>query len=153
MRSLGILSLLGLVTLVCVTGCQSSKPGSSSHAAVEIKGHPIDEIWTTTIVVFAEQGYRLRTNSAIQLFFDRPATTAEKLKYGDWMNDGMAMEIKVRLQELAADTCLLRADAYVVQDPNSSFFRSERRIYSLSGAPYRKLLEEVALRVQFPLPN
>jgi len=153
MKTLGILSWLGLATLLLVTGCQSSKPGSASHAAVEIKGHPLDDIWTTTIVVFAEQGYRLRTNSTVQLFFDRPATTGEKVKYGDWMNEDMVMEIKVRLQELDADTCLLRADAYIVQDPTSSNFRSERRIVSLSGKPYRQLLEEVSHRLDNPPPN
>ncbi len=139
---------LGLLALLLVVGCQSSKPGSSSDAAVEIKGHSLDRIWTTTVVVFAEQAYRLRTNSATQLNFDRPASTGEKLKYGDWMNDGMMMEVKVRLQELTSDTTLLRADVYVVQDPTNPSFRSERRIMSLSHRPYQKLLEDVQHRLE-----
>lgn len=150
MKTLGVLCLLELVALLLVTGCQSSKPGSASHAALEIKGFPRDDVWTTTIIVFAEQGYQLRTNYPTQLVFDRPATTGEKLKYGDWMNDGMVMEIKVRLQELEADTTLLRADAYVVQDPVNPVFRSERRIMSLSGKPYRKMLEDVLHRLEGP---
>jgi predicted component of type VI protein secretion system len=153
MKTLCILSLLGLVALMLVTGCQSSKPGSASHAALEIKGYPHDDIWTTTIIVFAEQGYELRTNSPTKLVFDRPATTGEKLKYGDWMNDGMVMQIKVRLQELEANTTLLRADAYAVQDPVNPVFRSERRIMSLSGKPYRLLLEEVLHRLEGSPPK
>jgi len=150
MKVFFVLGWVGLVVLALMTGCQSSKPGSASHAALEIKGYPHDDIWTTTIVVFAEEGYQLRTNSAVLLCFDRPASTGEKVKYGDWMNDGMRMEIKVRLQDLTADTCLLRADAYIVQDPTDPSFRSERRIMSFSGNPYRKLLEAVLHRLESP---
>jgi len=150
MKTLGILVWAGLVALLLVTGCQSSQPGSASHAALVIKGYPRDDIFTTTIVVFAEEGYRLRTNSAPQLNFERPATSSEKFKYGDWINSGMAMEVKVRLQELDADTCLLRADAYVVQDPHDPSFRSERRIMSLNGKPYREILDEVLHRLEGP---
>jgi hypothetical protein len=153
MKTLRVLSWLGLLGLLLVTGCQSSKPGSESHAALEITGQPVDKIWTTTVVVFAEQGYRLRTNSATQLIFDRPASSAEKFKYGDWMNEGMAMQIKVRLQETSSTTCLMRADAFVVQDPTDPNFRHERRLSLTSGKPYRKLLEAVQHRLEGSPPN
>ena len=147
-----LLSCLSLAGLLLVTGCQSNKPGSSSHAAVEIKGHSATEIQTTTVVVFAENGFSLRTNTPTLMVFDRPATSAEKVKYGDWLNDGMQMQVKVRLQSMPEMTYLVRADAYSVQDPNDALFREEHRLMLFSAKFYQKLLDDVAYRLNFSPP-
>jgi hypothetical protein len=148
MKSLSILSCLALFGLL-VTGCQSSKPGGSSHAAVEIKGHTATEIQDTTVAVFAENGFTLRTNTPIMMHFDRAATGGEKVKYGDWFNEGMKMEIKVRLQSQPEQTYLLRADVYSVQDANDTNFREEKRLMMLSSKAYQKMLDDVAYRLKF----
>ena len=153
MKMLLLLAGTGLTSLLLLTGCQSNKPGSSSHAALEIKGHPAEAIQATTVVVFAEKGYTLRTNTPTVMLFDRPATSGEKLKYGDWMNDGMLMSVKVRLQSQPNETYLLRADAYMIQDPNDPIFREESRLMLFNAKTYRKMLEEVANRLDFPLPK
>ncbi len=151
----GVVLLIGLgaTGAFLFTGCQSNKPGSSSHAALEIKGHPAEAIRATTVVVFAEKGYTLRTNTPTTMLFDRPATTGEKLKYGDWMNDGMLMSVKVRLQSEPNETYLLRADAYMIQDPTSPVFREESRLMLFNAKTYREILEEVSNRLDFPLPK
>jgi hypothetical protein len=149
MKSISHLFYLTAVGLLLVTGCQSSKPGSSSHAAVEIKGHSAMEIQDTTVAVFAENGFTLRTNTPILMLFDRAATTGEKVKYGDWMNDGMKMQVKVRLQSQPEQKYLLRADVYSVQDPNDTNFREEKRLMMFSSATYQKLLDDVAYRLKF----
>ena len=149
MKSISPLFYLTVVGLLLVTGCQSSKPGSSSHAAVEIKGHSATEIQNTTVAVFAENGFTLRTNTPILMLFDRPATTGEKVKYGDWLNDGMKMQIKVRLQSQPEQKYLLRADVYSVQDPNDTNFREEKRLMMFSSSTYQKLLDDVAYRLKF----
>jgi len=149
MKSIGIWFCLTIPALLLVTGCQSSKPGGSSHAAVEIKGHSASEIQNTTVAVFAENGFTLRTNTPLLMLFDRAATTGEKVKYGDWFNDGMKMEIKVRFQSLPEETYLLRADVYAVQDANNTSFREEKRLMMFSSKEYQKLLDEVAQRLKF----
>ena len=149
MRSFAPLFCVAVCGLLLVTGCQSSKPGSSSHAAVEIKGHSATEIQNTTVAVFAENGFTLRTNTPVIMLFDRPATTGEKVKYGDWMNEGMKIQIKVRLQSQPEQTYLLRADVYSVQDPNDTSFREEKRLMMFSSKAYQKLLDDVAFRLQF----
>jgi hypothetical protein len=149
---LGWVGLLGLLLLT--TGCQSSKkPGSSSHAAVEIKGHSPDEIRNTTVVVFAEQGYVLRTNSPGRMTFERPASSGEKFRYGDWMNDGMIMRIKVRLEEMTENDCLLRADVYAVQNPTEIYYHEENRITLMNRKPYQKMLDDVLHRLEGPPTN
>ena len=149
MKSFLTLLCATLFGLLLVTGCQSSKPGSSSHAAVEIKGHSATEIQDTTVAVFAENGFTLRTNTPVLMLFDRAATGGEKVKYGDWFNDGMKMQVKVRLQNQAAQTYLLRADVYSVQDPNDQNFREEKRLMMFSSSSYQKLLDDVAYRLKF----
>lgn len=149
MKSISTLFSLVALSLFLVAGCQSSKPGSSSHAAVEIKGHSATEVQNTTVAVFAENGFTLRTNTPVLMLFDRPATTGEKVKYGDWLNDGMKMQIKVRLQSQPEQTYLLRADVYAVQDPNDTNFREEKRLMMFSSSAYQKLLDDVAYRLKF----
>lgn len=149
MKSISTLFCASVLGLLLVTGCQSSKPGSSSHAAVEIKDHSATEIQDTTVAVFAENGFTLRTNTPVMMLFDRPATLGEKAKYGDWFNEGMKMQVKVRLQNQAEQTYLLRADVYSVQDPNDANFREEKRAMMFSSKNYQKLLDEVAHRLKF----
>jgi len=153
MKSFGTVFCAALFGLLLVTGCQSSKPGSSSHAAVEIKGHSAAEIQNTTVVVLAESGFTLRTNTPMIMLFDRPATTGEKVKYGDWLNEGMKMQIKVRLQSQPEQTYLLRADVYSVQDANDANFREETRLIMFSSKTYQKMLDAVAYRLKFSPPQ
>jgi len=144
---------LMLAALVLFVGCQSSQPGGSSHAAVEIKDRTSKEIQATTVVVFAENGFSLRTNTPTLMRFERMASSGEKLKYGDWLNDGMAMLVKVRLQSLPDNAHLLSADVYRVQDPDDPNFREERRVTLVGTKFYRKLLEEIARRLGSPPPE
>ena len=155
MKTFGLFIWAGLLGfLLLATGCQSSKkPGSSSHASVEIKGHSLDEIRDTTVVVFAEQGYTLRTNLPGRMTFERPASNGEKFKYGDWMNEGMVMRIKVRIEEMAENDCLLRADVYAVQDPMDIYFGEEKRITLMSAKSYQKMLDDVLRQLESPPKN
>ena len=153
MRSFRIPLFLAVSSLLLVTGCQSSKPGSSSHATVEIKGHSATEIQNTTVAVFAESGFTLRTNTPVMMLFDRVATTGEKVKYGDWFNDGMKMQIKVKLQSQPEQKYLLRADVYSVQDANDPSFREEKRLMLFSSKTYQKMLDDVAYRLKFSSGN
>lgn len=149
MKSFGTFFCAAVLGLLAVTGCKSNKPGSSSHAAVEIKGHSVTEIQDTTVAVFAENGFTLRTNTPVLMLFDRPATNGEKAKYGDWFNEGMRMQVRVRLQSQPEQTYLVRADVYSVQDANDTNFREEKRAMMFSSKAYQKLLDDVAYRLKF----
>jgi len=147
MRAICLCTGLALVAVGLVAGCKSSQPGSSSHAAVEIQGHSVKEIQATTLVVFAENGFTLRTNTPTLMRFDRPASTSEKLKYGDWLNDGMRMQVKVRVLSLPESAHMLTADVFRVLDPDDPNFREERRVTLLGSSYYQKLLEDVRHRL------
>ena len=149
MKLFPLLICMVVSALSLVTGCQSSKPGGSSHAFVEIKGRSATEVQDTTVAVFAENGFTLRTNTPVTMLFDRGATSGEKVKYGDWFNEGMMIQVKVRLQSQPEQTYLLRADAYSVQDPNNTNFREEKRLMMFSSKNYQKLLDDVAYRLKF----
>ena len=151
MKIPGVVVGLALLGLLLATGCQSSKPGSSSHASVEIKGHSAREIQATTTVVFVENGYALRTNTPTRMLFERPASSGEKFRHGDWMNAGMIIQIKVRIQSLPDESYVLRADVFSVQDPTEKAFREESRLVLFSKEPYQKLLDEVSQRLGGPI--
>ena len=137
---------LGLAGLL---GCQSAKqPGSMSHASVQVKGHPLEDIRLTTTAVFREAGYSLAAASPEEMVFDRPGSRRDAAKWGGWSGEGVTMRVKVRLSSMLDGAQLLQADAFAVQNSDDEFFRTERRNIVLNRRPYQKLLDEVAKRLK-----
>jgi len=150
MKSFGLLISIGLLSLLLGTGCASNKPGSTSHAYIEIKNQTTADIVKATMAVYQADGYTLAVDQPGMLAFTRMASRRDVLKYGDWINDGMLMEIKVRFTDLGDNTMLLQADVYSVQDPNDKFFRSETRVAMLDRHPYQEMLNKVRDRLEKP---
>jgi len=141
----GLLAL-GTVSLV---GCQSAKqPGSMSHASVQVKGHPLEDIRLTTTAVFREAGYSLVAASPEEMVFERPGSRRDAAKWGGWSGEGVTMRVKVGLSKMTDGGYLLEADAYAVQNSDDPFFRTESRNILLNRRPYQKLLDEVARRLK-----
>jgi hypothetical protein len=150
MKSIGVLLAVVLLGLLGGPGCASNKPGSSSHAYLEIKNQTQADIVKATMAVFQADGYTLSADQPGMLAFTRPASRRDVLKYGDWLNDGMLMQVKVRFTDLGDNTMLLQADVYSVQDPKDAFFRSETRVAMVDRHPYQEMLNQVRDRLEKP---
>ena len=143
--------VVGLLALcaVLLVGCQSAKqPGSMSHAAVQVKGHSLEDIRQTTTAVFREAGYSLVATSLQEMVFDRPGSRRDAAKWGGWSEEGVTMRVKAGLSKMTDGSYLLEADAYAVQNSDDEFFRTERRNVLLNRRPYQELLDEVARRMK-----
>jgi hypothetical protein len=148
MKPIGPTLAFTCLALWFATGCASNKPGSNSHAYLQIKNQSTPAIVEATIAVYTAQGYELAAEPPGMLVFQRMASRRDALKYGDWINDGMLMEIKVRFTELTSTDMLLQADVYTVQDPNDPSFRSENRVAIFDRRPYQKMLDKVRDRLE-----
>jgi hypothetical protein len=145
------LLLTGLFCLSLLSACQSARePGGTSHAVVQINGRTLKEIQDTTAVVFGEEGYSLRSRSAAQMVFSRPGSRRDAAKYGGWSGEGVTMQVRVAFTELAGGSYRVQADAYAEQNASDPFFQEENRAMMLNRIPYRRLLDDVAKRLEKP---
>jgi len=136
------------VSMACLLGCQSAKkPGSTSHAAVQIQGHSLEEIGQVTAAVFREAEYVQTTASAEDMVFERPGSRRDALKWGGWEGAGVTMRVKVRATRMLDGRYLVTADVYAVQNSSDAFFRTESRVVMANRRPYQKLLDKVAKRL------
>ncbi len=150
MKTLSLALAVGVMILWLGPGCASSAPGSSSQAYLQIKNQSTADIVTATIAVYTAAGYKLSADQPGLLVFERVASRSDALKWGDWINDGMVMQIKVQFTALTPEDTLLQADVYAVQDPSDPFYRTENKARMLDRRPYQKMLNEVRDRLEKP---
>ena len=144
------LTLALLCILPVVTGCQSGgEPGTMSHATVQIKDKPLEEIQQVARTVFAEDGYTAKVVQPNLMVFDRLGSRRDAIKWGGALTgEGVTMRVKVQIRSLDSSTTLLQADAYAVQDAGDTFFEDESRNVILNRTPYQKMLNEIKKRLK-----
>jgi hypothetical protein len=138
-----------LFAALCLAGCASHGPGSSSHASAQIPNATLAAIQDVSAVVFIEKGYTVRLKQPDMMVFDRPGSRNDALKWGGWDGSGVTMRVKMAIRDMGTGTSfLLQADAYAVRDASDPFFASENRNMMLNHRPYQKLLNEVQKRLK-----
>jgi hypothetical protein len=131
-----------------LAGCASSKqPGSYSHGAVTVKGQSDAEIRQVTKAVFGENQYALKSEGADYMEFERPGSRRDALKWGGWFGEGVVIRAKLRMTQLADNSCVLQLDMYSVRDAGDSVFESESRMIMANKRPYRQLMDEIGKRL------
>jgi hypothetical protein len=126
----------GFVSLLFLTGCLSTNPGSASLAYVDIESHGADEVRAETIRVFEDDNYQLVEESAGRLTFDREATQRDQVMYGHY-GEQLSMRVVVSIEPRRQGGCLVRADAYALSGG------SETKVIRMARRPYKDLLNRV----------
>jgi len=100
-----------------------------------------------TATVFQEHGFKATEPGFDHLVFEKKGSTMNEIAYGGWMGETPVwVRVKLSVVPVAEGTCRLQCDAYLVQDKGSPI-EEEKRIGSMHRGQYRKLLEEVARRL------
>lgn len=141
--------LLSLTLFLALTGCHSvGGPGSASFASVSISNRTESEIAAATSKVFGAEGYRGGQVGGGKMTFEKEASRATTLS-----RDGLAStmagartvnRVRVEIVALPGGTHRLQCQAFVVTNPDDSFFADEQRLTNLRSAPYQALLDKVA---------
>jgi hypothetical protein len=113
LQGLGV-AATGLVGCLLLAGCLSDNPGSGSLAYVRIGTHGVDAVRAETVRVFGDDGYRLATESAGSLAFEREATQRDRVLFGSYGDEQLSMRVVVSISAAPTGGCLVRADAYAV---------------------------------------
>ena len=139
---------LGAALLLFQAGCRTSSPGhGTSHAAVIIPDHTDAEVRQVARQVFAEDGYSVHHTGADLLEFRRAGSSMDRMKFGDWMDDGVSIRAKLKISTLADGAHLLQLDMYSFKESKDVFFQEETRMVLLNRRHYQKLLDEIVRRL------
>jgi hypothetical protein len=126
----------GVASFLLLAGCVSNKPGSSSIAYVNITSHAAAAIRAETVRVFADDNYGLIRESGGQLVFERKGTQRDQVMYGRY-EEPLVMRVVVFIEPQRQGGCVLRADAYALND------RDETKVLRIARRPYQDLLNRV----------
>lgn len=128
---------VGFLSLLLLSGCLSTHPGSSSLAYVDIVSHDTAAVSAATVRVFEDNGYALVGASSPPWVFEREGTQRDRVMYGRYGDKRLDMRVVVTIEPRRQGGCLLRADAYVLRDG------VEDPVPRVARRPYRSLLNQV----------
>jgi hypothetical protein len=135
---LSVAAAASVVSLLLLTGCLSTHPGSSSLAYIDIESFGVDAVRVETIRVFEDDNYRLTAEpSSGQLVFEREATQRDRVLFGRYGEPQFSMGVIVTIEPRRQGGCLVRADAYVIREG------SEEKLPRMMRGSYQDLLNRV----------
>ncbi|MBI3852008.1 MAG: hypothetical protein HY298_17255 [Verrucomicrobia bacterium] len=125
-----------------LAGCQSPPPAAEGSLAwVEIDGRTGAEIRQATVEVFKDESYRLKTNTVLQVTFEKPGGAVNNLAYGGW-DSGVTIRVIVHVNVQNNGSHLLHCTVFRVRDPGDRSVEEARPIH-LGRGPYQELLKRV----------
>ena len=143
------LFLLLTAATLCLTGCASPahKLGSSRLAAVVIKDTSPDTIKASAKEVFDKHGFDNEPEDDNDLVFQKKASGAHSVLYGDWFSGPVTARAKLYLSDLRPGETLLDCDLYMVQEADDPLFAKERKVHASRGE-FQSLLEEIKTKAE-----
>ena len=129
--------MVGFISLVFLSGCLSTHPGSSSMAYVDIETDDVAAIRAETIRVFEGDNYELVSGQDDVMVFKREATQRDRMFYGLYGDKQMIMRIEVMIEPRRKGGSLVRLDAFAVHD------RVEDKLPHMARRPFQNLLNGI----------
>lgn len=131
-----------------LSGCQTEPRTTPAYlAAVELRGNTPGQIGPVVIAVFKDHHFTVARRRYTAFVFEKEASRMDNLAYGDWISDKPVwLRVKAELVPLSEAHFRLQCSPVLVQDKNESL-EHELKV-TFRKAPYQKLLEEVARRLQ-----
>ncbi|HMP84988.1 MAG TPA: hypothetical protein PKA41_20040 [Verrucomicrobiota bacterium] len=140
-----IIPTFGFLILALVfSGCKSTDSAKQGYgASVVIVGHTVEEIRRTAIEVFEWDGYTQATG----LNFEKKGSKWDTAKYGGLSGNPVWIKISVEIVPQADASVIVGADAYVIEDRDSTFMNSERKLPYGKNDESRKILDQIKRRL------
>ena len=127
----------GFISLLFLSGCLSTNPGSSSMAFIDLDTGTVATIRAEMIRVFEDDNYTLIRDADGEMVFEREATERDRVLYGRFGDEQLAMRIVASIEPRRKGGYLVRADAYAIHD------RRTEKLSSLARRPFQALLNRV----------
>jgi len=141
---------LAMALILLASGCASDKGAFGDRTAVLIHQRTPKEIVATTIDVFKEKNFELKTSSKLEVVFELKGSNWETVTWGGWDGKGVWQRATVKVIDYGAGDYLLEADVKLIGDKGDEFFEDSRNLPRRARKPYQELLNEVQARLQGP---
>ncbi len=151
MRVLPGVACLIFMVLGLMTGCKSTAPAAAEGALAwtEIKGHSQIEVTRAVMDTFKQAGYEFvrvpQTQDEMKLQFEKLGGTGANLLYSDWSFKPIWYRARVTITETSPSTCMVKCNAYRVNEKGDRHFEEEKEI--LQGSSYQHLLDSAKAKL------
>jgi hypothetical protein len=138
----------GLLFLVlALAGCKSTDAAKQGYgASIIVFGHTEEEVRRTTIEVFEWNKY----SQTVGLNFERKGSKWDTAKYGGLSGNPVWIKISVEIVTQPEGSVVVGADAYVIEDRDSSFMSSDRKLPFGKSDECKKILDQIKQRLSLP---
>ncbi len=144
----GAALLAAALVLVSIAGCRTTSPSGSKVAATQtVEGYTLSQIRMAAITVFQGRGWQVKSAFERDLIFERPGSTADAITFGGWMDPGVWLRVKLRIEELRPDVNSLDCNIYRVQNRGDTTFEEEALAYERSAKPLREILTQIKAKL------
>jgi hypothetical protein len=144
------LTLWFIFCALLLTGCETRPDYANARkASVLIKGSTLRQIKNVTEEVFQEERYSLVHSERDKMVFEKGGSKMDNLAYGTWMEGTVYIRVKLLLLANKDGSVTVESTSWVVQDHGTSVEQEFPR-HGMKPAPFQKLLDEVAHRLDAP---
>lgn len=139
------LSLVALLSSCAVTGTPTGQ------TQIRIKGYPLTLLQSKTGEVFSRDSFILVQTQPDRMVFERSGGRTEEIFYGDWIKRNTGVRVTVHFIHKGTNDYVLRTDARILRNPNSSF-EDQSDLFDMQALKYHRYLSEVRreLKKDFP---
>jgi len=137
--------LIALLSSCAITGTPTGQ------TQIRIKGYSLALLQQKTGEVFSRDSFMLVQTQPDRMVFERRGGSTEEVFYGDWIKRNTAVRVTVHFIRKGTNDYVLRTDARILRNPNSSF-EDQSDIFDMQALKYHRYLSEVRkeLKKDFP---
>lgn len=105
------------LTTAFVAGCKSDgdQLGLGALESLRIEGFSPGMIGDLVKAEFQGRGFELSRDTERELWFDRPASRADRARYGEWFDRELWMRLAVTLRETGGGAVDVRSDPFLLR--------------------------------------
>jgi hypothetical protein len=141
MNSLRLILAFGAVASL-LSACTLLEPGGPS-AARTITARSAFQVKDVVERVFVDEGYQPTLRTADGITFERKASRADQVFYGDWIGGEITQRVKVTVTPRGEERFRVGCIPYIVRDPHDISFEDQHRRMQIFSFHYASLLREV----------
>ncbi|HAV60819.1 MAG TPA: hypothetical protein DCY13_00445 [Verrucomicrobiales bacterium] len=138
------------MAIALAAGCATSDSGFGSRTAVVVNNRTPKEIMDTTLAVFREKEFEVKSSTKREVVFEKKGSTWQDVTWGGWYGDGVWERADIRIIDYGGGAYMIEAKVRLVRDRSEEFFEDSQRLGRRARKPYQELLNEVKARLEGP---
>lgn len=105
----------------------------------------LERVTSAAKKVFIDDGFKVASESATKIVFERPARLGKDIAYSGFANEEGSWErVEVLISDQGNGNFQLGCNPFIVTDKGDDFFEDQEQVLKMFAGEYRRLLNRVA---------